>query len=154
MWKCSYDSYDDSDSDSEFTSNYTDETISVRVITPKSIYTSGMDTSHRKFTSPRLPCSGMKSSPVANVAVSNSSYVQQLSKLSFSPSVPPLPFHLGIDNDFHSLFVNNSNDVTCFHSSVIYGEWVSFNCLGDVPRFVYDPGGIAATYLSESVIGC
>jgi hypothetical protein len=152
MWKCSYDSHDDSDSDSEFTSSYTDETISVRVITPKSNYTSGMDTSHRTFTSPRLP-SDLKSSPLANVAVSNSSYVQQLSKLSFSPSVPPLPFHLGIDNDFHSLFVNNSNDVTFFHSSVIYGEWVSFNCLGDIPRFVYDPGGITSAYLS-GVIGC
>jgi hypothetical protein len=93
----------------------------------------------------------MKSLPVANVAVSDSSYVQQLSKLSFSPSVPPLPFHLGIDSDFHSLFVNNSNDVTCFHSSVSYGELVPFNFLGDAPRFVYDPGGIAATYLSGAI---
>jgi hypothetical protein len=68
-------------------------------------------------------------------------------------SALPLSLHLGNGNDFHSLFVNNSNDVTCYLSSIIYGDVVSFGFLGNAPRLIYDPGGIMATYLSGVIIG-
>jgi hypothetical protein len=138
----------DSDTDSELC-DY--DTLSIRVIKRNVFDTSFSSRAFRKPSSYNMPYS----SPASHVHPSEFIVCESL-------KVPPASyFTFAIRvyisdskvNDFHSLFVNNSNDVTFFHSSVIYGEWVSFNCLGDTPRFVYDPGGIAATYLS-GVIGC
>jgi hypothetical protein len=68
-------------------------------------------------------------------------------------SALPLSLRLGEGDDFHSLFVNNSNDVTCYLSSVIYGDVVTFGFLGNASRLIYNPGGITTTYLSGVIIG-
>ena len=126
-----YDSDGDSDTDA-------DDFIPVRVV---EFSNASRTFSDRSFTSPR---SFLGTAPITQ---SESVHRKSLQNVAALHSVSPLLLYLlGDGNDFHSLFVNNSNDATCYLSFfLIYGDVVSFGFPGNALRLIYDPGGITTT---------
>jgi hypothetical protein len=103
---------EDSDTDSELCD---DDTISIRVIKRNFFDTSY---SSRAFSKPSSYYT--YSSPTLHVRPSDFIICESLKVSMALYSTFAIPVYTSDSNDLHSLFVNNSNDVTCYLSPIIY----------------------------------